>query len=112
VTGPLANPVDAAARASLPALQRRAFICVGNGDDERVAAPVEIGARLGVRDGERSTFSTSFATARFENARIVRASGHAAPADEVGDEARLPRARVHPPRLRAHGLLLLFHDSH
>src|SRR5207248_3365713 len=38
--------------------------------------------------------------------------GHGAPAEEDGDEPRLPRARVHPARLRAHRLPLLLDDCH
>src|SRR5262249_2421292 len=37
---------------------------------------------------------------------------HRAAADEVGDEPRLPRARMHPARLRAHGLPLLLDYRH
>src|SRR5205085_10426797 len=106
----LADPGDSATGAGAPALQRRPLVGVGSDHDELVARPVEIGARLGVRDGRAQHLLDvrRDRTAREGENRTRLRNG--ASTDEVGDEPRLPRARMHPARLSAHGLPL-FHDS-
>src|SRR5581483_11716949 len=114
--GDVARPLEdlrrAAAGAGPPALQRRPFVDVRGHDDEVVAVPMQVRARLRVRD-RRPEDLLDVARDRALRERENRARlRHRATANEVGDEPRLARARADPLRLRADRLLLCLDGRH
>src|SRR4029450_4572597 len=110
VARPLADAVDAAARARLPALQRRPLIRVRGLDNELVAVEAMIG--LGVRDrGAEHLLDVRRGGTRREGEDRPRL-GDAAPTDVVEHETRLARGRTHPFRLRADAHPIVLDGSH